>query len=1584
MRPVVDAAVIAALRAQVIEHNKANPSARVKLQELKKAWIRGYWKRGAHTAEAAVQKHLAKRLGSVVVSPESIAALAKAEFDESKVRRDGDGKFAPKGGAGGGRRAAFDDVRSRDQYSALRSENEGYRADTTQVIPNTVGATFAPWLAAGGVTVLGAGRTALADKSKGPDAIGRIGGRMTGAAVGVPAGVIAGQVGYLGAKAGNAMRAKLGGKQADPAAVADRFRQKVRSGAMRAVNRTTTAMDRAFYFIPRSLIQSAKEGADADGLKGARRTVRVMARGRVPAAAYGGIAAGLVAAPLFYRGGQVVGPMYDYFTPRRVEKMAKLSAPAESVEMLNKAAIPGMAGLRQGFQGLLARLRSNATAAAAQAPKAAAKAPKAAAPATGANRKAGTTLARQQMSRFRRSPGVGAALGGLAGGAVAGAAALGVRRYYRDEDGKFTSKDRDVSGMVAAGGAAAGALAGFAFTRGRNQAFARRLAEGARRIAVEIPDTAPGAKGDATQITTLQQALQRVREGRIKRQDISLPARGTAIDEKAGMSLPDEVAARRDRKIRAIRAEAQESIRKEMQARQSFAERVVQANKAGEQDWQRFQMDRVLREQLGGLTNDAAFKGPSEKSIKELKLTGPVRLDAEQRINARRLLRPDEVVLNRRGPKALSQPVRDPIGGVIAHARQVNAAEVANKAPPANDLWDQLTAAQRDAIRANVRRADDALEAASQRFTARSKLQDEINSLRDQQARLKRDSLAPGESADMLEDGGAKAKRQKRAQADLDKVEKDLAAKTAEFDRDFKGDILAENPFLAGARLKPKMEAKELQSFLDEMQGPLPKASAKMAREEAAVDSRFVQEAINYLETAERAGKGSAARRLTGSAFSRVGAPISEFARQSKRILGDAKEAVQPKLKAAYETGKDFVTRGNEAVFGENGVGPVVGRKITNVKQWLRDNPKAIPFLIAGGTTGLTGLAGIGIDYAADGKVNFRFTSPPEAWKQLQDTKSKPQAAVYLLNGGRDVAYVVVGKTKPSRGQEAMEVVLSGSVIRQNGESTDVTPLTPLKMFLDNNRGGGGGGGGQRSVVELSGVQAKAIGDAIGALRRDNKIQRRGDEEEGYEYRHKDDSAQDNAAREYLSAIKKTANNSRNGDGFYGYLAAVFGPDGAILKEHEKRQAIFGSKKDGKQQNDGLINGGNAFIGYSQNDNDKLFSGLKERIEGLKPAPTEEQAVSLRHMVNLASIGGQRLDNKQVQDLRRVIAGRIGGGAPAAAGAGQANAGNGPRTIQSKDDYLRLADTLYERFQQEAKKQFGQNAAGMQDANWQASARYMAESSLKEIRDRDEARDWSDQRVYEEAIREMRRSLQLKDRGNQAKKSFDQDAFLRASIEVLAKASIPAEFQGSRRQFEETKIRRAPKGSDKGGEFAPKAGGGAGGAPSRRNREPAPKEDKRSYFEATRFGNTLGSAIGSQGAFEIASRFLPGPLKTAGFAKRLAFQLGAAMAGGVAGGMAGEEIGRATYTMRGKAPPKPFEPPDRPLTEEAARTAGNMGGSMLSALTRSPMRGFGIGVGGQLSGEELAAGVHDVVARLYGQDIAAQARAAVTPRRQQA
>lgn len=59
---------------------------------------------------------------------------------------------------------------------------------------------------------------------------------------------------------------------------------------------------------------------------------------------------------------------------------------------------------------------------------------------------------------------------------------------------------------------------------------------------------------------------------------------------------------------------------------------------------------------------------------------------------------------------------------------------------------------------------------------------------------------------------------------------------------------------------------------------------------------------------------------------------------------------------------------------------------------------------------------------------------------------------------------------------------------------------------------------------------------------------------------------------------------------------------------------------------------------------------------------------------------------------------------------------------------------------------------------------------------------------------------------------------------------------------------------------------------------------------------------------------------------------------------------------------------------------GSAGGSMLSALSRSPVKGFTIGLGGQLAGEELAAAAHGVISKHYGQEAAARAARASLPR----
>ena len=77
-RPIVDASTIARLRTLLIAHNESGVGEKAKLGDLKKVYTTGWT--GEEKALARVQAHLEK--------------LAKADFDESKHRRDNSGRFA--------------------------------------------------------------------------------------------------------------------------------------------------------------------------------------------------------------------------------------------------------------------------------------------------------------------------------------------------------------------------------------------------------------------------------------------------------------------------------------------------------------------------------------------------------------------------------------------------------------------------------------------------------------------------------------------------------------------------------------------------------------------------------------------------------------------------------------------------------------------------------------------------------------------------------------------------------------------------------------------------------------------------------------------------------------------------------------------------------------------------------------------------------------------------------------------------------------------------------------------------------------------------------------------------------------------------------------------------------------------------------------------------------------------------------------------------------------------------------------------------------------------------------------------------
>jgi hypothetical protein len=319
--------------------------------------------------------------------------------------------------------------------------------------------------------------------------------------------------------------------------------------------------------------------------------------------------------------------------------------------------------------------------------------------------------------------------------------------------------------------------------------------------------------------------------------------------------------------------------------------------------------------------------------------------------------------------------------------------------------------------------------------------------------------------------------------------------------------------------------------------------------------------------------------------------------------------------------------------------------------------------------------------------------------------------------------------------------------------------------------------------------------------------------------------------------------------------------------------------------------------------------------------------------------------------------------------------------LKSEGDYHNALRGVYDFYG----KNIPEDVRGLWGKASEQNAKAEFNQEVESVRANPSFANRTDKVVWDEAIKRLytRWTKLAEAYDERANKSFTLAELRKQSDTLLAKASLPNDQASfGARQFEEGRIRRQPRGSDNGGEFAPKAGGGAGGSAARSGKREPPR-DERSYFEPTRLGNALGTAIGSQAMWELTSKYLPGPLKNVGMVGKFAYQLGSSALGGVAGGVAGEEIGRASYTLRGKRPPRSYEAPERPLTEDAARLAGGLGGAALTALTRSPVKGFALGVGGQLGGEELAAGAHDVAMRLYGPDVAKRVRAAATPRQSQ-
>jgi hypothetical protein len=211
--------IIGTLRAKVITHNDANPTARVKLGDLKKRYAAAYQGHEPHAhAMAKVDGYLNRLSGS----------LSKAdEFEGSEHPRNRDGRFTSKGGGPGiGKKAfrgahyaayaagiaasrpkatvkppkdPFNLPKRADKHLALQQNSAGYAAITSGVLPETrfenVGAGIRT-LAAGASGIVLAHQLSTPKGRRAAIAtagvLGNIGGRVVGGAAGVPLHIAAG------------------------------------------------------------------------------------------------------------------------------------------------------------------------------------------------------------------------------------------------------------------------------------------------------------------------------------------------------------------------------------------------------------------------------------------------------------------------------------------------------------------------------------------------------------------------------------------------------------------------------------------------------------------------------------------------------------------------------------------------------------------------------------------------------------------------------------------------------------------------------------------------------------------------------------------------------------------------------------------------------------------------------------------------------------------------------------------------------------------------------------------------------------------------------------------------------------------------------------------------------------------------------------------------------------------------------------------------------------------------------------------------------------------------------------------------
>ncbi|WP_164867942.1 hypothetical protein [Rhodovarius crocodyli] len=1536
--------LIGDLRMRVMRHNQTPGTQKVRLEELKKAFAARA--RGAEPM-AAGMKAVDRLL------------LAKADDDQP---RESNGRFARSGApdmSGQGR--FYRDVATPFQHRQLREQNAGYEAANQTVIPETRYGQFLPGALAAASLASAAVDGATAKFGRKPK-------------LNLPNSLDALRLAARAATLGRENIASKGLKQASRA-----YNALYEDGALVPAKLVRRYSDKK---VARIAAQPTKTAAER--FLRSSKILRTKIGGRVGAALTAAAFPGAIFAPLAYGTGQAIGPAIDSAVGGRTVNKAN------TVEDLAKrwklASLTGAA--RRALTGF-----SPSASPLVQARQAI----------SGPAGIAANRVKRHNLGTFGRvgtQAAAAAAGAGAAGTAAWAAASLGPRVFYRDEDGKFTSKEKAViTGVAGVAGAAAGLLAG-------RRAVGNFAREAQRRAtaAFEAPATGKVKSSDGVfdaMRTRLEGVDRRAATGRGTPTPEQAAAANRALDSGAGdrRNLSDMLAARMEARTKGAtmtRAEAIEARsasgelarlygskanRTRRQAAIAAATKPIEAltvaARQGPAAWGAKALDDVERSQIEGLMRLPARGKPSwwdgvdnPRDVRRAffdtwNSTGSL----DQAIGKLPKAKQGDLKAIR---SAVDEERTAFAGRVTAwETQRVSAIEGADKAVA---KVRELAAKKTKAAKA----LDDlnAIDAATHKTkAARAAHADAITAAENELVRADK-ALAGAKEA------SARAERTANHASRLDPAGGGFHSALAEASDEVRDALRPRNPFKQGSFLEGLPSPARLKELRDDATKRALLAENTRLVDEAMKRGARVRQLVDDVatETARISGTRTSGpvQRQVEAVAARI-APYMESMQRDVRMLRGGASAYVNRLLGDGPANWGTAARNARAkverwVLGQQVKGPTgTTTREGGAWNWAKRNKGAI--LTAGAAAGV-------LDYSADGRVNLnwrglgRFRDDPLS---AADSARKNTGAFFrIYNPGAANEAVLTGITL--KGKDGKETFVTGRITRADGSEIPITTGAAVDDITRQfNRGpsgdGGGGGGGNAGGEGGAAARASAL---FGKLKSGDAVKR--EEIGGETFQHtggqntlsKDDARTLMATRDqFKTSMERVAEKIGNNVGahagdFYRALGQLMGEPGRILTINQMRQALVGDK--------GLFGTGSRL-------NDNLDAkALQDKLSGLAgtlPAPQDaEQAKALRRAMRL--LGGKASQKGQVSNyssIDSIIDRRMSKSAPGTPPATHAPAPS-PRTHGELDDETlsRLEADLRPRYRNELSRRGASSRGGRPDADTERLMAYndrLTEEAATLFNSfRDELRGTHSAAEARRLAAEQTWSVMTASLPNRPTKN----PFAKAAGGPLAKALDEARAAAPRR-FDEAKISRHGKGDGQGGEFAPRGGGRAAreeadAGPQRRPAPGAPPaKDERGYFEPVRLGATVGGTVGSQAAWELFNRYAPKGIKLGGTAGRFVLGMLASVAGGVGGAAAGEAAGRKTYDARGEKAPGSYEQPQRDGAEEVGRGIGGFLGGFAGLATASVPGAIALGTAGSLAGEELFGRAAKIARERFGVEL---------------